>query len=52
MPSEKKKRKLKNSHGCRSVLKNKESEGYSMKRYLFYTPSDRQINKKIPDEAK
>lgn len=43
MASEKKKKKLKNSFGCDGVLKNK---GFRLKRWAFFTPSERQENKR------
>lgn len=46
MASKKKIRKLKNSNGCASTLKNK---GKGIKRLHFFTPSDRQQNKKLKD---
>lgn len=47
MASEKKKRKLKNSFGCKSTLKNKLPS--RCKRFLFFTSSQR---KAFKDEVK
>lgn len=44
MPSQHKKNKQKNAYGAYGILKNKV---YRCKRFLFYTSSDRQLNKKI-----
>ena len=46
MASENKKKKMKNSFFAPSVLKNRFDR---MKRYFFYTASQRQENKKIDD---
>ena len=43
MSSQNKQRKLKNSNGCPSVLKEK---GFHMKRRLFFTSAQRQADKK------
>jgi hypothetical protein len=47
MTSENKKKKLKNSYSIASWLKNKTIK---LKRGGFFTPSQRQINKKIEEE--
>jgi len=47
MSSENKKKKMKNSFSVPSILKNKISR---MKRYFFFTSSDRQENKKIDND--
>jgi hypothetical protein len=47
MPSENKKRKLKNSHCVPSELKNKKTR---LKRLCFYTPSLRRVLKKVYTE--
>jgi len=48
MASQNKKNKLKNCFFVPSVLKNRYDR---MKRYFFYTASQRQENKKINDET-
>ena len=48
MASEKKKRKLKNSHGCASFLKDKLPKG--VKRVSFFTPSRRRVDKKVESD--
>jgi hypothetical protein len=49
MASEKKKRKLKNSNCVGGVLKNKSTK---LKRIAFFTPSERQQNKKSSEDGK
>lgn len=44
MSSENKKKKLKNSYGCKSTLKHK---GGKLKKFLFFTSSQRQENNTV-----
>jgi hypothetical protein len=48
MPSENKKRKLKNSYGTPGLLKENKDKG--PKRFAFYTPSLRKVLKRIEIE--